>query len=278
MTFSLVHASRQRIRRAGEALGEWRSRASGDHTIQYILSVDDDDPDLELYRSLAASNGVALVTGPNRTMVEAVNRGAKAATGDVLIAVSDDFGCPERWDRSIAQVIAGAREAAVLVHDGLQARILTLPILTRAFYERLGYLYHPAYISMFADDDLTDVARAAGVLIDARHLTFPHRHHVAGLSEPDDTYRRQNSNRSWWHGWGVFRRRQIDGFGAPRTDLRSRLRKAGVAAYCGIRGAGSRGRGFWRARLPGWARAREDRARTLVLRLVARLTAVRPPD
>lgn len=278
MRFSLVHPSRQRLFRADEAIREWRSQASGAHDIQHILSVDDSDPALRGYRGLAAAHGVTLVVGPNRTMVEAANRGAAAAAGDVLIVVSDDFGCPEAWDRELAHVIGGTREAAVWVHDGLEARILTLPVLTRALYERLGYVCHPAYRSVFADDDLTETARRAGALIDARHLRFPHRHFIAGLSPFDETYRRQNSDRAWWHGWGTFQCRGADAFGDPRTDLPSRRRKAGIRTYCHVRLAGRLSRRRWLPLLPGRARGLERRARAVFLRVLSQLTGVRGPD
>ena len=228
MRISLIHASRQRVARAEEALLEWTSKRSNLHDIEYILSVDADDPALRGYRALAARHGVALIVGPNRTVVEAVNRGASASNGNLLVNSADDFGCPEGWDLALADLAGDRRDIAIFVSDGYENRLMTLQIIGRDFYARLGHLFHPAYRSMFADDDLTDVARRAGVLIDARHLLFPHRHFIAGMSEIDVTYARENSDSAWFDGWRVYRKRTLTQFGDRPDGLMLRLALARV--------------------------------------------------
>lgn len=228
MRISLIHPSRKRVARAEEALREWTSKRSHLHDIEYILSIDADDDDLDSYRALAARHSVQLVVAPNRTMVEAVNRGASASDGDLLIVVSDDFGCPEGWDRALADIAGDQRDVAILVADGFQDRLMTLPIVGRDFYERLGYVYHPAYRSMFGDDDLTDVARRSGVLVDSRHLLFPHRHFIAGKSDIDATYARQNSDSAWFHGWRVYQKRTLTKFGERPDSIGLRLALARI--------------------------------------------------
>ena len=113
MMISLVHPSRQRLARAEAAIAEWRANASGTLPIEHILSVDADDPDLAGYRQLAARSGSRLVAHPNRRMVDAMNRGAAAATGDLLIGMSDDFGCPEQWDLLLAEIVEVAARDGV---------------------------------------------------------------------------------------------------------------------------------------------------------------------
>ena len=105
MKFSLVHPSRGRVALAGEAIREWTEARSGRHSCEHILSIDADDPAAAGYRHLADEHHCRLVVSPNRTMIEAANRGAEAAHGDVLVLVSDDFGCPEHWDIALANVI-----------------------------------------------------------------------------------------------------------------------------------------------------------------------------
>jgi hypothetical protein len=213
MFFSLIHPSRQRLDRAEAAMREWRGNAGGRHPIEYFLSVDEDDTDLEGYRDLAARMQVRLVVGTNRSLVDAVNRAAALTSGDLLIVVSDDFGCPTHWDDALAEVAGTRRDMAIQIHDGSSANCLTLPIVGRALYERLGYLYYPGYFSMFADDDLTSVARSLGVLCEAHHLQFPHRHYSFGLAEIDATYARQNALDKWWAGWRLHQTRLITNFG-----------------------------------------------------------------
>ncbi len=239
MKISLVHPSRSRLKRAEEAIAEWRGNASGAHQLEHIFSVDTDDPDLEGYRQLAARCGSRLEVHPNGRMVAAMNRGAEAASGDVIVAMSDDFGCPPAWDTAIVDAIGGRERAAVLVHDGVNARILTIPIMTAAFYRHLGYVYHPDYVSMWADDDLTEVAKREGALVDARHLLFPHRHMFVSLAPADATYARQNSNQSWWHGWRVYEKRKLQDFGWRARTLDVRVKQLRVDLYYFVRTRGS---------------------------------------
>jgi glycosyltransferase involved in cell wall biosynthesis len=215
--FSLLHPSRDRQEMAARTIGEWMDNASGAHHYEYLLSIDDDD-DAAGYGRLASQRGVRLLVNRNRSVVDAVNAAAKVATGEVLIVVSDDFGCPPRWDEALAQAMGERRDVAVLVHDGVEGRILTLPVVGRTLYEALGWIYHPAYVSLFCDDDLTQAAAVRGKLLDARHLVFPHRHYSTGHGVMDATYARENSHHAWWHGWRTFEKRRLEEFGLrPRT-------------------------------------------------------------
>ena len=276
MKFSLVHPSRGRPEQAVKAASEWRSRSSGEHDIEHLLSVDGNDPSLAQYRQIVPM-GTRLIVEPNRSLVEAANRAAAVSVGDVLIVVSDDFGCPENWDQSLARVFGERRDIAVLVNDGLGARILTLPILGRELYRRLGYVYCPAYHGMFVDDDLTETARAMNVLVDARSLLFPHRHFTIGESTIDATYLRHNQPLSWWNGWRTFQKRRLDGFGAVAPDPEARAAAARVDLYVRLRVAGSIVRRLWRTHLPKGLVDREHRLRNWALRTLERRLKLSAP-
>jgi hypothetical protein len=232
--FSLLHPSRGRLGLAEAAIAEWSGKASGAHRIEHILSIDADD-DVAGYQALASRTGVRLIVNPNRSLVDAANHAARIATGEVFIVVSDDFGCPDAWDATLAAILGDRRDVAILVDDGVDGRILTLPIIGRALYERLGYVYHPAYFSMFVDDDLTETAAALGKLVDARHLRFPHRHYSIGQRESDATYARQNSARAWRVGRRTFERRQVTNFGLQPRTLRVRARELVIDARYAVR-------------------------------------------
>lgn len=276
MKISLVHPTRERIERAESAVAEWAAKRSGDHEIEHILSVDADDPQFEDYGALASRLHLLLIVHPNRTMIEAANTGARHATGDLLVLVSDDFGCPEHWDRTLVDRVDGRPLAAVLVGDAVSSRIMTLPVLTRGYYRQLGYVYYPGYQSMFADDDLTEIAARDGVLVDARDVVFPHRHYTINLSSEDATYARQNSMEAWWFGWSLFQQRRISRFGAL-SGWRVRAAQRRVSLYYLIRTWGAAVRRHWSGRLPPAMMRLERSARATVLRLAARLASVDAP-
>ena len=176
---------------------------------------DNTEPDFTLERCTLAQNGRGISAGFSE-QVGGVSRGTLRIAHNQIFA--NDLGVFEYAD----------------------GRIMTLPIVGRALYETLGYVYHPAYISMFCDDDLTHTAAAMGRLVDARHLEFPHRHFSVGSSAPDATYARQNSNAAWWHGWRVLEKRRANGFGLGARTLAVRAKEVEVDVRYFVRIYGSR--------------------------------------
>jgi hypothetical protein len=214
---SLIHPSRGRPGKSRSTYLNWSSKAT--YSFEYILSVDRDDPELQNYKiafdenNLVEFGGVGLVRD-NKSVVEATNVAAKRSTEGILIYLSDDFDCPDRWDELILKEFEGVTEPMLLKVDdclqGFDVRVLTIPIMNRALYEKLGYFWHPDYKSMFVDEDLWWTCRNNGWLKKAPHLKFPHNHHSLGKCQNDETYRRSEAN--WDQGKATFARRKAAGF------------------------------------------------------------------
>ena len=62
--------------------------------IEYIVSIDDDDDQIECYKQWCIPNGIILISNKNRSLVDACNNAAKIATGDCFLVLSDDFLTP----------------------------------------------------------------------------------------------------------------------------------------------------------------------------------------
>lgn len=195
------------------------SRLSKQHQVEYVLVLDEDDA-VNYQSTVVALCGncqLRVVIGPHASVVPALNEGAEVATGDVLIYLSDDFECPQNWDAEIFKACNGRTDPWVLcVYDGIQRKTQTISILSRTYYKLVGHMYYPEYISMFADPDFTEEARARGVMIDAMHLTFKHNHYTTTGTAPDATYQRENRPEAWTKGEEVFKRRQASNFGVPK--------------------------------------------------------------
>ncbi len=194
MKFSLIHPSRSRPGLARTRINEWLTKASDLSQVEYILSIDTTDPNTSSYESifnqLVIPNAKLVIKG-NRNCVQATNEGANISTGDVLIYLSDDFSCPDKWDELLTQAFQGkdplTDKFSVWVDDTIQKKnkVLTIPIISRALYQHLGYLYNPLYESMYVDCDLYEVCSRLSCLIDRHDLIFPHRH----WSNPDSKYK-----------------------------------------------------------------------------------------
>lgn len=209
---SLLHPSRGRAQKADETYKKWVFQAVTH--IEYMLSVDMDDQTLEQYFDLSLSRPFAPYFALNKSVVEATNVVAGLSKGEILVYLSDDFDCPDGWDLKILREFDGVTEPMVLkVDDCLQTfevGVLTIPIMNRALYKKLGYFWHPDYKSMHVDVDLFETCKKLGVIKYAPHLKFPHNHYSNGKAAHDETYKRSEGN--WDQGLQVLKRRRAQGF------------------------------------------------------------------
>lgn len=211
MIISLIHPSRGRPEKARETREYWKEQSSGYIQIQHIASLDYSDP---LAGKYTFGEGSIIVHGDNDCVVAATNRAALLADGDILVYLSDDFKCPKNWDLSISQQFESLVIPGLLkVDDCLQPfdkDVLTIPIMNKALYKRLGYFWNPIYKSMFVDQDLYWVCANSNWLIFARHLKFPHEHYSVGKAANDRTYR--ESEKHWDSGKAIYQQRKREGF------------------------------------------------------------------
>lgn len=214
MKFSLIHPSRHRLVRCEEAIKNWTNNfmmSTGD-TYEYILSCDTSDSSLDGYRHLANKYGANITINDNTCCVEAVNSGAKIATGDILILVSDDFMSFYGWNIALKEFYIPETPQIFQVFDGITKDIITIPIMTKEAYKALGYIYYPEYKSMFADNDLRLEAERLGFLVDATILLFQHKHWSNNMAEKDEQYLHQEKPENWKIGSEIFERRKKELF------------------------------------------------------------------
>ena len=200
--FSILHTSaRPHAWRA--VYDAWLAAADRPEDVEYILVVDErwgfmPDGTFNAWIHSRVGNKLELNTG-RRCYVEGVNIAAKHATGDILIVVADDqFPC-EHWDSQLNSTLELRPNQFVFsVPTGTPSEfergIIVMPIMSRALYEKWGYVLYPGYESMYADNDLCEHAKHEGVLITARHMpVFPHRHYLftPGV-DVDAVYAEQN--------------------------------------------------------------------------------------
>ena len=201
MKITIIHPSRARAAIANKVRTEWLNKADG--IIEYIFSLDNDDVQGTLYEGNCIYNN-------NRSAIDAINKAAEIATGDLFVVVSDDFDCPEHWDSLLIWGLQGKSDYCVKTQDGLQPTLMTLPIMDRVYYERFGYIYHPDYKHMFCDQEMTAVAHMLGKSV-TLPLVFPHNHYTTGKFQRDAVTLRNNA--TWQQGERVFNERLKTNFG-----------------------------------------------------------------
>lgn len=246
MTFSLIHPS-IRPDKWREIYDAWLKAAKHPDNVEYILMADEKwgfdyaavKTTFNPVKSYVEDGGVG-----SRSMdmlflndggyVASVNAAAKEAVGDVLIVIADDIWPAEGWDEALADAhqhyFTGnlpnvqSAEFAIWVnngdrHIGTRGDIMAMPVVSRSRVERLGYLYYPKYMSMYADNDLAehcqlDAKEGRCSLIVLDQPVFPHKHPANDQTVPmDAAYQWQNRPEAYSEGLRIFKARRAAEFG-----------------------------------------------------------------
>lgn len=191
-TFSLLHPT-ARPKQWRNTACAWLTATANPDDVDYVLvpewNVDVHTVPRFGIRGVYRNNG-------HPCLVDGFNTAAKNASGQVLIAIADDFFPFPRWDEALAKVI-GTRITEDLVvwastGGANDENFIVHPILTRSYLERYGYLFWSGYKAWYADNEFSDVAHRDGVVLDARkQLRFDHRHPSRSLAPNDEIYQRQ---------------------------------------------------------------------------------------
>jgi len=213
---TVIHPSRSRSELAAKTIDKWISRAGTQ--VEYILSVDISDANLDSYKLLSDHLDISLCIADNSNAVQAINEAAKFAKGDILIVASDDFDCPIDWAFEIMKATHGKEDFVLKTFDGAQKWIVTLPIMDRIYYERYGYIYNPIFQHLFCDTELTHIAELTGKLIIRNDIEFTHDHHTTGRNVPDEVTRKLE--KTWNEGEATYLRRVRENFGIQGVNAR----------------------------------------------------------
>jgi hypothetical protein len=169
---------------------KWMSNALRPSEIEYILSVDNDDPQLQDYNTaFKYSADVTIRYNDNNSAMQAINVVAPDSRGNLIVVVSDDFDCFEGWDEYLLSHLQGDSDYIVKTSDGYMNSdwLITLPIMDRAYYNRFGYVYHPDYKHMWSDTEMTTVGHMLGKIVDLQNsnAVFKHRHYSINEMQKD---------------------------------------------------------------------------------------------
>ena len=220
--FSICHTS-ARPQEWEKVYRAWLESALHPNLVEYVLVVDHDWGFTELPK-LRPQDKVMWAKGARHCYVEGVNLAASHATGKVLIVNADDQYPCNGWDYELAKVLKDGFDSNFVILpstgtlDEHIRRIAVMPILSRVRYQANGYALYPLYESMFADNDFLAHACKDGVVIEAKHLMFPHRHPFnegVPVSQWDDAYKAQGRHQAFQIGQAIWEARQNNKF----TDI-----------------------------------------------------------
>jgi hypothetical protein len=165
----------------------------------------------------ALHKGVVCVGGYSKNKVQAYNRDIhKVKEWDIIVVASDDMHCVQRgWDRIIVETMEREfpdMDGVLHFNDGFTGEKLnTLPIMGRAYYDRFGYVYHPAYNSLWCDNEFMMVAKASNKQRYFEQVLFKH-HHFSNMAEVKRDRLMQHTESFYYKDQKIFNQRKKIGF------------------------------------------------------------------
>lgn len=221
-TISIIHPSRQRPEMALQTKKNWMQNAIHKSSIEYILSIDNNDPTLYDYNWMFShEHDTKIKYNNNWSAIEAINVVAPQSIGNLIVVVSDDFDCFEGWDEYLLSHLQGDTDYIVKTSDGYMNSdwLITLPIMDRAYYNRFGYVYHPEYKHMWSDTEMTTVGHMLGKIIDLQNsnAVFKHRHYSINEMQKDAV--NEKNDATWNQGKSLFLERFDRNFDLQREQI-----------------------------------------------------------
>lgn len=174
---------------------------SGKISYQFVITCDKDDDSMNcssVIERLKKYENLFFYFGDSKTKIEACNADLQNhGDFEVLLLASDDM--IPRVVGYDAYILEDMRryfpDSDGLLHydEGhAKTRVATLPVIGKKFYDRFGYIYHPAYISFYCDNEMTEVAKILDVYVYIEHLLIEHVHPDYFPIEEDELYKRNN--------------------------------------------------------------------------------------
>lgn len=207
----VIHPTRSRYPQSMNTVSSWLNNAGT--SIHYVLSVDSDDPICyeKVYPCYVYRNhNKSAIDAINIATLQASKNGYSVAPDCIFVVISDDFNCHENWAINLLAHIGNLKNFCAKTNDALQKTLITLPIFDREFFDDRGYVYFPGYKHLFADQEMTAVAKMTGKFIELP-LTFEHLHYSTRKTPKDEI--NVKNDLTWPQGETLFKERLKTNFG-----------------------------------------------------------------
>jgi len=191
--------TRSRRQKFKSVLGQYDHLATG--TPLYLVSYDIDDPNMVgIEKEYTDYRHVIFDRDRSPNKIHACNRNIDKVKEpwDILVLASDDMICTRQgWDTIIIELMERHfpdTDGVLHFNDGhTGSTCATMTIMGRKYYNRFGYIYDPAYKSLFCDNEYMDVAKKLEKYCYFSEIIFTHEHPIwNGNRGHDKLYERNN--------------------------------------------------------------------------------------
>jgi len=168
---------------------------SGENEHHILAVLDEDDATMnneEVIKAMETA-GVDYRFGKSTGKINAINREVgKFPDFDILVNWSDDMVVVKKdFDKDIVAAMPEDLDGYLHFRDTNHKPIdalCTLHIVGKKYFSRDGFIYHPAYESVYCDNWNDDIAKKRGKYKFINEIIFDHRHCVYGKAPKDAQY------------------------------------------------------------------------------------------
>lgn len=189
--------SRERARTFDKVIRQYKAMQLTED-VMYFITLDSNDPDLERYIDICQELGLMYSLGESNGKIHACNRDmadVQLPAWDIVILASDDM-LPQThgWDKTIIDEMQQyyPDTDGVLYHWDGYTKLNTMCIMGYSYYKRFNYIYNPAYLSLFCDNEFQEVSRALGKETYFEEVLFKHEHWSNNPHVKPDALMRKN--------------------------------------------------------------------------------------
>lgn len=189
--------SRGRPDRIQVFIDAWREHST---MSDLLIQLDEDDP---TWREYPVPEGVSIVVGPRRRLVESINFGVKELPDYAYYAsLGDDHIIrTPGWDRKLVDRIEKNHGWGIAYGDDMlqHQRLPTAVVISANIIKTLGYMCHPSMEHLYADNFWKELGEMTGTLLYEPSVVIEHMHPFAHKATMDDSYAASNSTEQYDH-------------------------------------------------------------------------------
>ena len=153
---------------------------------EHLFYVDDDDE--------SDYSAIPHIRGPRVRLGVAWNFLARMAAGDYLMMGNDDLIFrDDNWQERLKEEVKPNELKVACFNDGLNGpKHFAFPIVTRAWYERMGQFVPELFSFGFHDTWIFDIAQRTNRAVYIGDVLVEHMHPTCGKRPADKTFRERN--------------------------------------------------------------------------------------
>lgn len=186
-----------------------------------VLVLDEDDETItdEVIGRIVATGArmdVRVLLGKSKSKVHAINRMIPEGVIDwkYMIVTSDDMEFTrDHWGEIVVAAFKHTNKGCLHFPDGHNNSLITLPVMSKPYFNRFGYVYHPDYENVFPDNEMTEVAKILNEYYFVPIDIVEHKHYRWGYGEPDEQNKIQDGNVAYAKDVVTFNNRKKMNFG-----------------------------------------------------------------